>query len=71
MNQLVYVFGGLFFVSVSMYFLFPEKLKLWVALGMSSLAATLVGFWGYEKVYILLSFGVIFIVSLLGMLIRK
>lgn len=71
MSQLAFLFAGLFFLSILLYFFFPERIKLWVILGLSSLGATLMGFWGYKDPYIITAFVVILILSSVGALIKK
>jgi len=71
MSQLVYLFGGLFFVSIVLYMFFPERIKLWVILGMSSISASLIGFWGYKDPYIIAGFVVSLILGIIGSLIRR
>ncbi len=71
MSQLTYVFGGIFFLSLFLYIFFPERIKLWVILGMSSMSASLIGFWGYKDPYIIAAFIVSLILGIVGSLIRK
>jgi hypothetical protein len=71
MSELSFLFIGLFFLSLLLYLFFPNLIKLWVILGLSSLGASLIGFWGYKDPYILGSFLTILVISSLGALIRK
>ncbi len=71
MSELSILFGGIFFLSLILYFFFPNLIKLWAILGLSSLGASLIGFWGYKDPYILSSFIFILLLSSLGALIRK
>jgi|GEM_PF-1005762 hypothetical protein len=71
MSELSFLFGGIFFLSLALYLFFPNLIKLWASLGLSSLGASLIGFWGYKDPYILGSFIFIFALSSLGALIKK
>ncbi|MEO0138502.1 MAG: hypothetical protein ABIL16_06525 [candidate division WOR-3 bacterium] len=71
MSQLSFLFAGLFLLSIFLYLFFPERIKLWVILGLSSLGATLMGFWGYKDPYIIATFLVVLILSSIGALIKK
>jgi hypothetical protein len=71
MSELSFLFIGLFSLSLLLYLFFPNLIKLWAILGLSSLGASLIGFWGYKDPYILVSFLAILIISSLGALIRK
>ncbi len=71
MSQLAFLFAGLFFLSIFLYLFFPERIKLWVILGLSSLGATLMGFWGYKDPYIIVAFLAVLILSSIGAFIKK
>ena len=69
MNQLGFAFFGLFFISIFLYILYPERLRLWVLLGLSSFFAGLMGAFKYPDNYVLVSFGVAVVGGVLGWMI--
>ncbi len=69
MNQLAFAFFGLFFLSIFLYLLYPERIRLWTLLGLSSFTAGLMGAFKYPDRYILISFAVALVGGALGWLL--
>lgn len=71
MSELVYLFAGVYFLSIFLYFVFPERLRLWVILASSSISASILGFFGYKDPYILAAFFVVFLLGWLSVILSR
>ncbi len=69
MNQLSFFFFGLFFLSIFLYLLYPERIRAWTLIALASFTAGLMGAFKYPDNYVLASFGVALLGGILGWLI--
>ncbi|NPA80900.1 MAG: hypothetical protein GXO29_07640 [Thermotogae bacterium] len=69
MNQLAFLFFGLFVLSMFLYLLYPERIRLWTLLGLASFSAGLMGAFRYPDPYVLATFGVALVGGLIGWVI--
>ncbi|NPB03402.1 MAG: hypothetical protein GXO39_03180 [Thermotogae bacterium] len=60
------LFFGLFLISIFLYAVYPERIKLWTLLGLSSFSAGLMGAFKYPDPYVWASFGVTMLGGILG-----
>ncbi len=66
MSTVKVALAGIFVLSMLLYAIFPERIRLWVLLGLSAAAGSLIGAFGYKDVHVIGTFLSTMVVGFLG-----